>query len=55
MPLADPAERVWGDDATEKNTIQKTVSNLRRRLRAVGLGERVRIRAEPEHYLLEVV
>lgn len=43
---------VWNDDDTEKNTIQRTASNLRRRLREAGL-ENVQIDgSQKDHYRL---
>jgi DNA-binding response OmpR family regulator len=42
---------VWGDDHTEKNTIQRTVGNLRRKLRT-ELSAGIDIEAEPDHYRL---
>jgi DNA-binding winged helix-turn-helix (wHTH) protein len=45
---------VWGDIETEKNTIQRTVSNLRRKLRDAGLAA-VIIEGQKDNYRLKVV
>jgi 7-cyano-7-deazaguanine synthase in queuosine biosynthesis len=39
VTYADLREEVWDNDHTEDNTIQRTVSNLRRKLRESGMGE----------------
>lgn len=46
------ADDVWGESATDKNTIQKTIGTLRRKLDAAGMGDR--ISAEPDNYALSV-
>jgi len=47
-------EQVWQDEHTEKYTIQRTVSNLRRKLRDAGM-EGVEIDGkEKDHYRLRV-
>jgi 7-cyano-7-deazaguanine synthase in queuosine biosynthesis/DNA-binding winged helix-turn-helix (wHTH) protein len=45
---------VWGDIETEKNTIQRTVSNLRRKLREAGMTAVVIDGKQKGHYRLEV-
>jgi hypothetical protein len=52
VSVEDLAEHVWGDDRTEKNTIQRTVSNLRRRLRAAGIDGLDIDGRQPGHYRL---
>jgi 7-cyano-7-deazaguanine synthase in queuosine biosynthesis len=47
-------EDVWDDSCTEKNTIQRTVSNLRRRLHSDGLLGVEISGNEPGHYRLVV-
>jgi 7-cyano-7-deazaguanine synthase in queuosine biosynthesis len=48
-------EDVWGDIETEKNTIQRTVSNLRRKLRGSGLTSVVIDGQQRGHYRLEIM
>jgi DNA-binding response OmpR family regulator len=45
-------EDVWRCAMTEKNTIQRTVSNLRRRLREAGLAGVIIDGTQPGHYRL---
>jgi 7-cyano-7-deazaguanine synthase in queuosine biosynthesis len=55
VAVATLMDQVWGDDATSKNTVQTTVSNLRRRLRKSELvGVRVD-GSQKGHYRLEVL
>lgn len=43
---------VWGDSTPDKNTIQKTVGTLRKKLEAAGMDDL--ITAEPDNYALSV-
>jgi 7-cyano-7-deazaguanine synthase in queuosine biosynthesis len=55
VPVQTLAEQVWGDAETRKNTIQTTVTNLRRRLRDTKLfGVRID-GSQRGHYRLDVV
>lgn len=46
---------VWNDEPTEKNTIQRTVSNLRRKLREAGLdGIEIDGKTNRGHYALKL-
>jgi 7-cyano-7-deazaguanine synthase in queuosine biosynthesis len=45
---------VWRDDHTEKYTIQRTVSNLRRRLAGAGMGQIHLDGSQRDHYQLVV-
>jgi hypothetical protein len=44
---------VWDGYEAEKNTVQKTVSNLRKKLKSAGIGD-VTILAERDHYALKL-
>lgn len=51
VPTIDLMEEVWEGDTPEQNTIQKTVSNLRRKLKDAGMGD-LTIKPERGHYAL---
>jgi hypothetical protein len=51
--VADLVDAVWEGDDTEPNTIQKTVSNLRKKLRQAEMGD-LTIQAERGHYRLKL-
>jgi hypothetical protein len=52
IDIATLLRDVWGDDLVSKGTVQKTISNLRKKLAEDGLGERFVIEAEIDHYRL---
>lgn len=54
LPIGVLMNDVWPDSEPEKNTVQKTVGNLRKRLRTAGLGEYFTIKAERDHYQLVI-
>jgi hypothetical protein len=43
---------VWGDSTPDKNTVQKTIGTLRKKLDAAGMGDL--ISAEPDNYALSL-
>jgi hypothetical protein len=47
-------EDVWGDPATKKNTIQRTASNLRRKLSDALISELAIQGDQPGHYRLHL-
>jgi hypothetical protein len=51
--VADLIDAVWEGDDTEPNTIQKTVSNLRKKLRQAEMGD-LTIQAERGHYRMKL-
>lgn len=54
LPIGVLMNDVWPDSEPEKNTVQKTVGNLRKRLGAAGLGEYFTIKSERDHYQLVI-
>ncbi len=52
LRIATLGDDVWGDAGVRKNTVQRTASNLRRRLQEAGLADFKIDGQEPDHYRL---
>jgi DNA-binding winged helix-turn-helix (wHTH) protein len=54
VPISTLVEEVWGDELTQKNTVQKTVANLRKCLSTVGMEALNIDGSECDHYVLRL-
>jgi DNA-binding response OmpR family regulator len=53
VPVNSLHNHVWKDSVVETNTVQKTVSNLRRRLKELGIADSLTIDgSNRDHYML---